>query len=338
MHSSCDLLDQSVERACRIVALDLLDDASKARKRIGDPDDADALHDFRVAVRRLRTWLRALRPWLGDNTPKKSRRRLKKTARLTGESRDAEVHLQWLEAQRDKLRGRERRDVARLVEQIEDDKRESDRRVANAGVRAFDRARAPLARKLSEYRVRIDDGGTDVPQSFAVEMARLIRTHGTELAECLERVRSFADAKDGHRARIAGKRLRYLAEVVAPCVEEGETLVTELGEMQDVLGDWHDVQVFSATVTKARGGAGPGLRLLARRLQSRGRKAFAQVTKRWDDAAAFEPRVEAIAEQLLARTAGALARRKLRSVSLGTSLSVLSRRAERVRYEGARSL
>jgi len=308
MHFSCDLLDQSVEHAGRVVALDLLDAAAKARKRLDDPEDAEALHDFRVGVRRLRTWLRALRPWLGDDTPKKARRRLRRTARLTGESRDAEVHQEWLEGERHGLNNRQRYGHECLMEQIEQEKKKSDHRVATKGTRAFDRAEAALSRKLRSYRVDIEDSGEETPRSFAVEMAQLIRAHGAKLSACLAQVQTFGDAKEGHQARITGKRLRYLVEVVAECVSGGDRLVTELSELQDSLGDWHDATVFSATIASAgerksakRGhDANPGTRVLAKRLEKRGRSAFVKVKDRWCDTNAFQPQVEAIAEELSA--------------------------------------
>ena len=68
MHRSAELLDQPAERAARIVALGLLDKAAAARQRLDDPSDNDAIHDFRVAVRRLRSWVRGLEPWLSMRT------------------------------------------------------------------------------------------------------------------------------------------------------------------------------------------------------------------------------------------------------------------------------
>ena len=65
-----------------------------------------------MSVRRLRSWLRALGPWLKDSAPKKALRRLEKAADSTGESRDAEVHLEWLKAQRGALSVRQRRGLS----------------------------------------------------------------------------------------------------------------------------------------------------------------------------------------------------------------------------------
>src|SRR5271170_4010051 len=94
-----DLLDQPVERGVRLIALTLLRDAATTRARLIDPNDVEALHDFRVAVRRLRSWLRAYRPYLADSVRDKDRRRLRAVARATSLARDTEVHLQWLQEQ-----------------------------------------------------------------------------------------------------------------------------------------------------------------------------------------------------------------------------------------------
>ena len=55
--------------------------------------DREALHDFRVAVRRLRSVLRAYRRWLGRAAARKARRRFRSLAATTNDGRDAEVQL-----------------------------------------------------------------------------------------------------------------------------------------------------------------------------------------------------------------------------------------------------
>ncbi|HET8835726.1 MAG TPA: CHAD domain-containing protein, partial [Gemmatimonadales bacterium] len=53
------LLDLPAEEAARLIALALLDRAAEAARRLLDPTDPTALHDFRVATRRLRSGLQA---------------------------------------------------------------------------------------------------------------------------------------------------------------------------------------------------------------------------------------------------------------------------------------
>jgi CHAD domain-containing protein len=303
MSDIIELLDQSAPRAARTVALELLEAAAHARTRLDDPSDADALHHFRVSVRRLRSWLRALEPWLEGSTPKKALRRLKKAARITTESRDAEVHLEWLRAQRAALSVRQRHGLAWLVEKIEADKKRSDHAVAAKGVRAFDRAHATLRRKLAVYRVRIDES-RDAPESYASVMAALLHDQAAVLARRLSKLESYDETKAVHAARIAGKRLRYLLEPIAEHVENAPRLVAELEQLQDTLGDWHDANDFAAAITEmSDGDVQLGLLALAGRLQARGRKAFAALREQPADVATLLDEVELVVRSLDARSA-----------------------------------
>src|ERR1700688_3395685 len=91
-----DLITQPGPQAARLVALSVLDAARAARDRLSGTDDTEALHDFRVALRRLRSGLRAFPPLFGDAVGVKLRRRVRELATATGEARDAEVQLAWI--------------------------------------------------------------------------------------------------------------------------------------------------------------------------------------------------------------------------------------------------
>lgn len=308
MAHALELLDQPARRSARLVALALLAEAASARDRLGG-SDADALHDFRVAVRRLRSWLRSLDPWLDESVPKKTVRRLAKAARATGRSRDAEVHLEWLAAQRLTLNARQRYGVDWLIEHLQAERQDDDALVGTKATRLFDRARAKLVSTLPEYTARVDQGETE--ESLAAVMGNLVRQRAERLAERLGRVESFDQARRVHRARIAAKRLRYLIEPIAEAVPHAPALVAELASLQTTLGDCHDVHVFSTTIVDASGRAGAaetrrtsklvfegdeishairagsdkrvtrGLLALAGRLHERGEVAFALARESW---------------------------------------------------------
>lgn len=332
MRTSPDILEQAVERAARVVALRLLENATKARERLGDASDADALHDFRVAARRLRSWLRALEPWLDESLPTKAKRRLKKAAQLTGDSRDAEVHLEWLNEQRAVLNARQRRGLVWLIEQIESEKKQSDHTVATRSARCFDRAREALSGKLPVYGAHVDDEKESWHRQFGVVVAQLLREHVAALADSLTKIGGFEDEKAVHDTRIAGKRLRYLLEPIAEHVEGGPALVADLSKMQDTFGSWHDVHVFSNTIVRASESAAAeegrsvseavvegedarralrtdrqhqirlGLLALAERLHERGQEAYADAREQWlGSGPSFVERVESAAQSMLAR-------------------------------------
>lgn len=329
MAETVELLDQPARRSARIVALALLHDAAHARRRLEEPD-GEALHDFRVAVRRLRSWLRSLDPWLEGSVSKKARRRLAKAAHVTGRSRDAEVHLEWLRGQRGTLTARQRYGLDWLVERLESDKQKADARVATKATGLFDRSHDELSRTLPVYVARVDEDQAE--DGFAVVMAGLIRQHGKRLSDRLGRIESFENARRAHKARIAGKRLRYVVEPIAADLDGGTALVRDLASLQDTLGDWHDVHVFSRTIVDASALAGAaetrrastllvggdemrhalrsgsdkrltrGLLALASRLRERGEVAFSQARERWlGEGAELVSRVERISSLLEAR-------------------------------------
>ncbi len=77
------MLQEPVDRGVRLVAVSLLEDAQKTAEKLtglskelrdGDTDGDEAVHDFRVAIRRLRSWIRAFKPWLRDDLRRKQRR------------------------------------------------------------------------------------------------------------------------------------------------------------------------------------------------------------------------------------------------------------------------
>src|SRR5207244_4645218 len=61
MGSTQTLLESAPEAAARLLALEALDEALAASERLGDDADSEALHDFRVALRRLRSFFRGYR-------------------------------------------------------------------------------------------------------------------------------------------------------------------------------------------------------------------------------------------------------------------------------------
>src|SRR5437879_12220916 len=98
-----DRLTRPAPAAAALVGLALLDEAREGCGRLATLDDAEALHDFRVALRRLRSVLRSFRSELGDAVSKKLQRRLRDVTRATGAARDAEVQIGWVRSHRAEL-------------------------------------------------------------------------------------------------------------------------------------------------------------------------------------------------------------------------------------------
>jgi CHAD domain-containing protein len=250
-----------VPAACRI-ALTHLDAAAQAHARLLDDNDAEALHDLRVALRRLRSLLRAYRPWLGRTVPGKLRSRLKRLARATNEARDAEVQLAWLKQHRLRLTVRERAGVEWFRSELTARRDRAYRHIHDELVHDFARVEAALRAAFT----RAVRPGRAASARFGEVTARLVDEHAGALRAALASIGSLGDEAKIHATRIAAKRLRYLLEPVAPLLAGGRERVRMLKRFQDDFGLLNDSFVRARALADAAQLAG-GLR--ARRVMER---------------------------------------------------------------------
>ncbi len=328
------MLREPVDRGMRLVAISLLDDARKAADKLtilskelrdGDAAGDEALHDFRVSIRRLRSWTRAFKPWLSDDLRRKDRRRFSGIADATKTARDTSVQLEWLRKQRPALSARQRIGQTWLSERL-DGQRRGGIDVALAAVIDFAPAVPKLTRRLDSYRAPVRE--PDGTARFGTVFAERLLKESEELRSRLAVVHTFTDAKQLHRARIAAKNLRYLLEPVSDLIRDGGAMIDTLKSLQNTLGDLHDVHVFAeelvaatedAAGSRARrvseGGLaddkddseddpGPGLLGLAHLLHERGTTAYAELERDWlnDAGAPFFERVSELAAELARRS------------------------------------
>lgn len=226
--------------AVRLIALDLLLQAAAAARRLGNPADVEALHDFRVALRRLRSTARAYRPQLEERIPRRLRRRLRDIARATSAGRDAEVHLEWLNAREAQLDPRGRAAIRRLITRLEARRRESRETVAADVQRQFDKAERQLGRRLSAPGAVSEPGVALGPVA-----ADAIRHTAPALETALGALRDVSDGTAAHAARIATKRLRYVLEPLRSAIPGAEELIGRLKELQDQLGRFQDLRTLA---------------------------------------------------------------------------------------------
>jgi CHAD domain-containing protein len=312
----------------RRIALALLGQARAAAARLDDAEDAEALHDFRVAIRRLRSTLRAWRPELGKSVSKGHRRALRQIQQSTGGGRDAEVALEWLAEQRGELRALQRHGHDWLVDRL------TERRVRAMDqlcqqVRAdFERIEDALRDHLEVLQIEVRLDHPPEPERFADALSAHVRRHSDRLVTRLVRIASPEDRSECHRTRIACKRLRYLVEPVRPFAPQAAEVVKQCKQLQDLLGDLNDAHVLQDALASAleeasveharrlhdvarepdpellqqemRRSPRAGLAELTRRDQLRIRKGFEKLEKRWiaPHAAALVEAVERLCEGL----------------------------------------
>jgi CHAD domain-containing protein len=245
------LLSLSPEEGARRLALSFLDQAAAALPRLSDPEDTEALHDFRVALRRLRSSLKAYKKPLAGSLSKKLNRRLGKLASATGPGRDTEVQMEWLRKQGKNLHPVHRSglfwQLSRLDKRMRDAYGDLTAEVADE----FPALERDLRKQLSVYQteVHLDAGG---PHPTLGEVtAAILRGQIADLESHLAHIQEAGDEKEAHRARISAKRLRYLLEPLTEDLPGAAPLVKRLKGFQDLLGELHDAHVLEAELAEA---------------------------------------------------------------------------------------
>ncbi len=287
--------------AARAIALHYVGQAREAAPRLADPTDEEALHDFRVAVRRLRTTLRAWREFFADAVPREHSRAWDELQRSTGAGRDAQVAMSWIADERETADAEHRRGFDLVNAGLDVRFQDSMTAVRTSGTGAFD----ALDSKLRELL------GSDVPpsdQTFADALITSVCGHAQRLSRILRRVRKRSHRNRMHKLRIACKRLRYLLEPLADSVVSTVPVIQHCRSLQGVLGDLNDTYVLEGelnevllgveTQTGEDGAAadeaavdeaavdgaaahGAGVEELLRRVRDRQKKLFKRLRREW---------------------------------------------------------
>lgn len=330
--SVTELLAHPVEQSARRLALALLERAGAVSDRLREPADAEALHDFRVAIRRLRSTLRAYRPWLADSLSKKLLARLRDLAAATNPGRDAEVQLAWVEAQRPYLRRHQRPGQAWLAKALAERRDRAYQAVRERSLADFEALAGKLRARLSRYRIEVDLERGWHSRSLGEVLVEILEEHLQELAHDLAQVSSLADEREAHAARLEAKRLRYLLEPFADELPAAKAAIRSLRALQDLLGELNDAHLLLAEIGRAHGVAAgerarllhelalggaesaaelrrtqrqserPGLLALGQRLAARRDALFADLAAHWLSGRAepFLSEVRSLAQQLSA--------------------------------------
>lgn len=213
-----------------------------------------AVHDFRVASRRLQQILDYLYPSPRSPALRRLRNRIRRSRRALGKVRDYDVFIASIESrlkskrlsQRPVLtaiRGRLGKRRAKLMQKAHDAFDKDDvldlctqlRNILSAtGRRTGAEEFSPLLPE-SHY------------QDIDVALNRLWRDFATQVAKSLREPRPA----NIHRVRIKAKRLRYLLEVVGELGNHSvDTPLMWLRRLQQSLGEWHDLEVQAKILLK----------------------------------------------------------------------------------------
>jgi CHAD domain-containing protein len=206
--------------------------------------DIEAVHDMRVATRRMRSALRLFKPFFEADALRPFRRHLRRIALALGEVRDLDV---FMEKALSYGHNHPEVDLSPLLATWET-QRQQARRVL---IKQMDGK--SFSRFVTEFHTFLTTPGMGamplpVPGNAAAYQVRHIAPR--VIYEHYEQVRAYDTVLDGaslltlHALRIAFKRLRYTVEffeeVLGP---EAKLVIKEIRGMQDHLGDLNDTRV-----------------------------------------------------------------------------------------------
>ena len=200
-----------------------------------DPSDEEALHDLRVAIRRIRAVLRATRELFDPEWVAGLRAELKWLGGELADARDLDVLLGDLADAGP--------DATPIVKALQTDRR---------------RARTKVAKALesSRYDVLLEAlrRGIDAPpvRTIDVPLERVAAREFQRLRRTIDNLGRKPKAEKLHKARIQAKRARYVAELAEPVVgKRARRFVSAAKSFQDAVGAHQDSVVAEERIRAA---------------------------------------------------------------------------------------
>jgi len=246
------LTDEESWEKVRELALRRLDRFLSYEAKVLKGDDAEAIHDMRVASRRLQQVVDLLHPKPRPPELCKLRRQIRRCRQALGDVRNCDVLLEMV--QRSLGRKRSARREAWTAVQHYMLKRRSEsflramRKIGKINLPVFYGhmkeflAQGRAHEHSGDHRHR---GSAAVPPTFSKHLNHALEAVWTAFGDQI--ALSHRDARPGviHGARIATKRLRYLLEVLHELNVAGSAeALGWLRQLQQQMGNWHDLEVL----------------------------------------------------------------------------------------------
>lgn len=205
-------------------------------------DDAESLHQARVATRRIRSDLRTFRPLLDRDWAEEVRDELEWLADDLGRVRDADVMLVRLRRALDRHPEIDRVAAERLL--VEGEQERELARVSLLAHLGEHRAQRLFDVLVDATEPRMGGGAGDASRR---ELRALVRKPWRRLRRLAGTVGDEPTAAELHRIRITAKEVRYAADAVAPAFgRKARRAARSMAALQDALGELRDIATTRA--------------------------------------------------------------------------------------------
>lgn len=215
--------------------------------RLGE--DPEALHDMRVATRRMRVAMKLFESALPERC-QWFREELKSFAGALGEVRDLDVLLEDTMNRTSGTTGEDRESLGKILEALERERVKAREEM----LEALDSERYERYERFSTYLAAMlregPEDGEETATPAAVAGRGVISTARRKWLKAAKRLRKNSPSEAYHDLRKKGKRLRYALEFLSVVNGTKATarLVKPLKKVQDVLGEQQDASVAAETL------------------------------------------------------------------------------------------
>jgi CHAD domain-containing protein len=257
-------------RFARRQASRLLTDLGRKLARTAESASPSAVHDLRVAIRRLQQVLAVFKASFPPRPRKKVRRVLKQIMDPAGEVRNCDIAAILIPKLDPKI-------APRLRRRIQSDRKTAERKLVPSLRRLLDRKLPPKWRvslELNRATARTGPAPREIPPAahrIGREMAARFLRLGKKAASQQTSVREV------HRFRIASKKFRYTLELLEPL--PGARVAPWLDRVkavQSILGDVNDCETVRRMASRWNAGAG-----LIAKLQERQNRKLKKFRREW---------------------------------------------------------
>ncbi|HEU4345476.1 MAG TPA: CHAD domain-containing protein [Candidatus Binatia bacterium] len=201
-------------------------------------DHPDAIHDTRVWSRRLEQVFRVLFPKPRSAKSRKLVRTLRNVRRALGECRNIDVSIDLIQQKLDSGNSQTIREAWAQIQEHLRQKRAAEIERSREELTRHDIIAFVTRTQALLQSTELHNGPNGILKKGVAEAL-------ADWEEAFAAARESPEANQIHALRIAGKRLRYRAELLA---ELGETpfksLAKSLKSLQNELGHWHDCLVL----------------------------------------------------------------------------------------------
>jgi len=242
--------DMNTVQALGAIARDCVGHLGANQAAIDGPAAAEAVHQMRVALRRLRSALKIFKPLLAETDLDHLRGQLRWLLAQLGPARDAEVFLSEIVAP---VRA-DHPDAPALTDLWQEFVRRRDADLAAAQAATASPRFTVMLLDLGRWSLAPASADSAEAQAPLAEFARkVLRRQWRRLLKAGGDDLNHLPAEDLHQLRILGKQLRYGGEFFAGLYPKGKVkpLLATLTSLQQNLGELNDLAVAAPRLARS---------------------------------------------------------------------------------------